>query len=95
MVRLPSPFSFPPSLYSLQRTDLLPGVFNYDVGLMPYRRPVNIVVGRPIRIAQCTAPDADAIDRIHARYMRELTRMWDEWKDTFLPDRLGEMQIVQ
>ncbi|KAL8948680.1 MAG: hypothetical protein Q9222_005148, partial [Ikaeria aurantiellina] len=26
------------------------GVFNYDVGLMPYRRAVDVVVGRPVRV---------------------------------------------
>jgi len=33
------------------------GVFNYDVGLMPYRRPLNIVVGRPIIVQQSSKPE--------------------------------------
>jgi 2-acylglycerol O-acyltransferase 2 len=71
------------------------GVFNYDVGLMPYRRPINVVVGRPIPILQNKNPDAAYVDRIHALYTEELLRIWDEWKDTFARTRLGELEIVE
>ena len=71
------------------------GVFNYDVGLMPYRRPINVVVGRPIPIMQNKNPDAAYVDRIHAEYTEELLRIWDEWKDTFARTRLSELEIVE
>lgn len=72
------------------------GVFNYDVGLMPYRRPLNIVVGRPIPVVQ--QPDRDKIDgayvdELHARYMRELQTLWESWKDTFATERESELEI--
>ncbi len=41
------------------------GVFNYDVGLMPYRRPLNVVVGRPVRVTQNPKPEQEEIDRVH------------------------------
>ena len=28
------------------------GIFNYDVGMMPYRKSVNVVVGKPIQVVQ-------------------------------------------
>ncbi|KAK4540274.1 hypothetical protein LTR36_009586 [Oleoguttula mirabilis] len=71
------------------------GVFNYDVGLMPYRRPINIVVGKPILIQQAKQPDPAEVDRIHALYVAELVRIWDEWKDTFARHRVGELEIVE
>jgi 2-acylglycerol O-acyltransferase 2 len=71
------------------------GVFNYDVGLMPYRRPVNIVVGRPIRVAQTAKPDQEEIDRVHELYIQELERIWETWKDDFAPNRKEELQIVE
>ncbi|KAL2010134.1 hypothetical protein VTN00DRAFT_5941 [Thermoascus crustaceus] len=73
------------------------GVFNYDVGLMPYRRPLNIVVGRPIRVVQQQNRDQidDAyVDELHARYVRELQRLWEEWRGVFAKERTSEFEIV-
>lgn len=71
------------------------GVFNYDVGLMPYRRPLNIVVGRPIKVERQSRPEQAYVDSIHAAYVEELERLWDEWKDVFAKDRIGELEIVE
>ncbi|ODM17132.1 hypothetical protein SI65_07531 [Aspergillus cristatus] len=73
------------------------GVFNYDVGLMPYRRPLNIVVGRPIQVIQQHERDEiedNYVNELHARYVSELHRLWDQWKDTFAKDRVSELEII-
>ncbi|KAK7527422.1 diacylglycerol O-acyltransferase 2 [Phyllosticta citriasiana] len=71
------------------------GVFNYDVGMMPYRRPLNVVVGRPVKVEQQATPDPAYVDEMHAQYVRELRRLWDDWKDTFAKERTGELEIVE
>jgi 2-acylglycerol O-acyltransferase 2 len=73
------------------------GVFNYDVGLMPYRRDLNIVVGRPIEVVQGKGGEVDSayLDELHERYVKELERIWDEWKDTFAKDRKEELDLVR
>lgn len=71
------------------------GIFNYDVGLMPYRRPLNIVVGRPVRVAQNPKPEQEEIDRVHEEYVQELERIWNTWKDEFAPDRKEELQVIE
>ncbi|KAH4005160.1 diacylglycerol O-acyltransferase [Parastagonospora nodorum] len=71
------------------------GIFNYDVGMMPYRRPINIVVGKPIRVVQDKHPDNEHINEVHEKYMNELLRMWEEHKDTFARNRQGELEIVE
>ena len=75
------------------------GVFNYDVGLMPYRTPVNIVVGRPIKVVQQGkgdgAVDPKYLDEIHEKYVEELIRLWDSHKDTFAKDREYEIELVE
>ncbi|BCS27487.1 diacylglycerol acyltransferase type 2A [Aspergillus puulaauensis] len=73
------------------------GVFNYDVGLMPYRRPLNIVVGRPIHVIQQqdrNKIDDDYIDRLHTEYVRELERLWNESRDVYAKDRVADIEIV-
>lgn len=71
------------------------GIFNYDVGLMPYRRPLNIVVGRPIRVMQSPKPEQEEVDRVHEEYIQELERIWNTWKDDFAPQRKEELQFVE
>lgn len=75
------------------------GIFNYDVGLMPYRRAINIVVGRPIQVVQQGtnngAVDPDYLDQVHKQYVDELLRLWEQYKDTFAKDRQGELEIVE
>jgi len=71
------------------------GVFNYDVGLMPYRRPMNIVVGRAVRVQQAAKPEQEDIDRVHEEYVKELERLWDLWKDEFAKGRKEDLQILE
>lgn len=73
------------------------GIFNYDVGLMPYRRPLHIVVGAPIKVAQATAGVVDPaeVDRLHGLYVAELQNIWDTYKDVFAKQRKEEMQILK
>ena len=71
------------------------GVFNYDVGMMPYRRPLNIVVGKPIMVQSMERPTPEYVDAIHEKYVEELERIWDEWKDIFAKKRDGELEIVE
>lgn len=70
------------------------GVLNYDIGLMPYRRPVNIVVGKPIPVQKVATPEQGEIDRLHDLYVAELQRIWDAYKDEFSMDRESELEIV-
>lgn len=70
------------------------GIFNYDVGMMPYRRPLNIVVGRPIKVVQADNPDNAEVDRLHDLYVEELRAVWDRYKDEFARDRIGEMEFL-
>ncbi|ETN38818.1 uncharacterized protein HMPREF1541_06857 [Cyphellophora europaea CBS 101466] len=75
------------------------GIFNYDVGMMPYRKAVNIVVGRPIQVVQQGQHDGrvqeDYLDEVHANYVEELRRLWEEHKDTFAKDRVTELELVE
>ncbi|KAH7326741.1 diacylglycerol acyltransferase-domain-containing protein [Stachybotrys elegans] len=72
------------------------GLLNYDVGLMPYRRPINIVIGRPIEVNKAAGmqPTQEEIDKLHAEYVREVELIWEAYKDQFATTRTSEMQIM-
>jgi 2-acylglycerol O-acyltransferase 2 len=73
------------------------GIFNYDVGLMPYRRPLHIVVGAPIKVAQATGGVVDPaeVDRLHGLYVEELEKIWDTYKDVFAKERKEDLRILK
>ncbi|KAK0730695.1 diacylglycerol acyltransferase-domain-containing protein [Lasiosphaeris hirsuta] len=73
------------------------GIFNYDVGLMPYRRSLNIVVGKPIKVVappEGQPVDMAEVERLHRVYVEELRKMWERYKDVFAGERDEEMMIL-
>ncbi|XP_034972276.1 2-acylglycerol O-acyltransferase 2 [Zootoca vivipara] len=56
------------------------GIFQYSFGLIPYRRPIRTVVGKPIRVEKCPNPSQDDVDKLHEVYMEELCKLFEEHK---------------
>ncbi|XP_042610567.1 2-acylglycerol O-acyltransferase 2-B [Cyprinus carpio] len=59
------------------------GVFQYSFGLLPYRKPIHTVVGRPIPVSQNPCPSKDDIDALHTLYMEALTQVFEENKNNY------------
>ncbi|CAO3653076.1 unnamed protein product [Cunninghamella blakesleeana] len=72
------------------------GIFNYDIGLMPHRRTMNIVFGKPIDPpANVTDENKDnVIQELHQQYTDSLQAIWDKYKDQYAPDRIRELTFV-
>lgn len=71
------------------------GIFNYDYGILPFRTPVNVVVGKPIPLNQNDNPTADDLLNVQEIYIQELRRIWNEHAAVFQPNRIQELRIVQ
>ncbi|TRM58786.1 diacylglycerol acyltransferase-domain-containing protein [Schizophyllum amplum] len=70
------------------------GLLNYNLGLLPYRRRIVVVCGRPIHVQQCDKPDLAEVMRIQTLYIDELTRIWDTYKNEFAKARTRELSII-
>ncbi|GAA5969140.1 hypothetical protein JCM11641_007482 [Rhodosporidiobolus odoratus] len=70
------------------------GIFNYSMGLMPYRHPIVSVVGRPVRVEQRDNPSLADLDEVQARYIAELQRIWHQYKDVYAKTRTKELTII-
>ncbi|KAI9322117.1 diacylglycerol acyltransferase type 2A [Dichotomocladium elegans] len=74
------------------------GIFNYDLGLMPHRRPMHIVFGEPIDPPP-PAEDKEAMDKavqeLHQLYMDRLQALYDKHKDTYARDRIKDLEFVE
>lgn len=71
------------------------GIFNYDLGIIPYRRPINIVVGAPITVPHIPYPTKEDVALYHARYTTELKRVFEDNKQTFFKDYTGKGKTVE
>nr|XP_056714512.1 2-acylglycerol O-acyltransferase 2 [Euleptes europaea] len=56
------------------------GVFQYSFGLLPYRRPIYTVVGKPIQVEKKHNPSQEDVDELHSIYMEELCKLFEEHK---------------
>ncbi|KAI6185026.1 Diacylglycerol acyltransferase [Aphelenchoides bicaudatus] len=61
------------------------GLFNSFFGLLPFRRPITTVVGRPIPVQKSKngEPTQDEIEKLHATYTRELIKLFEEHKENY------------
>lgn len=71
------------------------GIFNYNYGLMPFRHPIVSVIGRPIKIEQCTNPTTEQLHDVQKQYIDELVRIWDKYKDLYAKNRTKELTLVE
>ncbi|KAF4695549.1 diacylglycerol O-acyltransferase 1 [Perkinsus olseni] len=60
------------------------GVFTYNFGMLPFRRPVYTVVGEPIEVTQKDHPTSDDIEALKERYITALRALFDKWKAVVL-----------
>ncbi|NXQ81304.1 MOGT2 acyltransferase, partial [Nyctibius grandis] len=56
------------------------GIFQYTFGLVPYRRPICTVVGKPIPVQKKHRPSKEEIDQVHQKYLNELYKLFEEHK---------------
>lgn len=59
------------------------GVFQYSFGLLPYRKPIRTIVGRPIPVVQTPSPSREDIDALHKLYMEGLSQLFEEHKGNY------------
>ncbi|KFQ36855.1 PREDICTED: 2-acylglycerol O-acyltransferase 2 [Merops nubicus] len=56
------------------------GIFQYSFGLLPYRRPVCTVVGKPIPVQRKHRPSVEEVDQVHQKYLNELSKLFEDHK---------------
>ncbi|KAI9030836.1 diacylglycerol acyltransferase type 2A [Phycomyces nitens] len=73
------------------------GVFNYDIGLLPHRRPINVIIGEPIvpPIGISEKDKEEAVRKLHGQYMQALRDLYDKHKDTYAIDRIKDMEFIE
>lgn len=71
------------------------GIFNYDVGIIPYRYPINIVVGSPIEVPHIPNPTTDDIDKYQDLYISHLEKLYEENRYKFSHSNPPDLILVE
>ncbi|KAG8834782.1 diacylglycerol O-acyltransferase 1 [Serendipita sp. 399] len=70
------------------------GILNYNFGLMPYRRSIVSVFGRPIDVQKVERPSTEEVLKVHAQYIEEVKRIWEKYKNEYARQRTKELRIL-
>ncbi|XP_022098667.1 2-acylglycerol O-acyltransferase 2-A-like [Acanthaster planci] len=78
----------PPSLFHGR------GIFNYNLGFLPYRQPIFTVVGKPIPLDKNPNPTQEEIDKVHAEYIASLVALFDEHKTKYGIEEEETLKVI-
>lgn len=70
------------------------GIFMYDFGILPYRKEVNTVVGKPIECPLIENPTKEQIDEYHTKYMDAVQELYESYKNRFALKRSQSLRFV-
>lgn len=72
------------------------GVFQYDYGLLPYRKPIVTIIGAPIDVPRLLETDESfraQVDCYHQQYLDALRNLYDAHKDVYHKDRVSDIKF--
>ncbi|KAI8332028.1 diacylglycerol acyltransferase [Chlamydoabsidia padenii] len=74
------------------------GIFHYDFGLIPYRRQLTIIVGKPIPVPKMdngqSEPTQEQLQDVQGQYIEALTGIYNKYKDIYAKDRQQDLEII-
>ncbi|KAM9834531.1 2-acylglycerol O-acyltransferase 2-A [Syngnathus typhle] len=59
------------------------GVFQYTFGLLPHRKAIFTVVGKPIQVTASPSPSSEDIDALHEVYLEHLSELFEQHKHEY------------
>ncbi|KAJ3025884.1 UNVERIFIED_CONTAM: Diacylglycerol O-acyltransferase 2 [Siphonaria sp. JEL0065] len=70
------------------------GIFTYDYGIMPYRRPITVVTGQPIDLPKIEKPTEKELLEYQKLYIAGLQDLYNKYKHELLPGRKSDLVIT-
>lgn len=71
------------------------GIFTHDFGIIPYRRPIHIVVGAPIPVPHILDPSQEQVDFYHRKYVDALQKLVTKYAPKFHRDHIGDNEACE
>ena len=75
-------------------TSIMPLLYYGKWFVVPFQRPVTVVFGNKIQVDKIEFPTVQEIDSLHEMYMKELTELFEKYKDCYALDRVEELTFI-
>ena len=59
------------------------GIFQYNYGIVPHRKPVTVVIGKPVPVPKTPNPTAEDILSMHKKYVEALQELYDTYNPIY------------
>ena len=59
------------------------GVFQYNFGIVPHRKPLTVVVGAPIKVTKVSEPTTEQILELQNKYIEELQKLYNKYNPLY------------
>ena len=59
------------------------GIFQYNWGIVPYRKPLHVVVGKPIKVEKNENPTTEELLAVHEEYKAALQALYEEYNPVY------------
>ena len=70
-------------LFIIDYIDQFSLLCDFRFGILPYRKPIHVVVGAPIQVDRIESPSKEDIEELHTRYVNELTKLYDKYNPIY------------
>lgn len=70
------------------------GIFQYNFGIVPFRKPITTVVGSPIHVDKVENPTGEQIEVLHSVYKEKLTELFNQYRTRFASDPQQQLLIT-
>ncbi|RWR99809.1 hypothetical protein B4U79_04151, partial [Dinothrombium tinctorium] len=68
------------------------GILGCKYGILPYRKPINTIVGKPIDVERVENPTDEDVDKLHEVYVKALTDLFYAFREKYAEN--PKMEIV-
>jgi len=69
------------------------GIFQYSMGMLPFRTPIHTIVGTPISVPRIENPSQEEVDEFHDKYMKSLVKLFNDNKKKYARDERLELEL--
>ncbi len=59
------------------------GVFQYNWGIVPFRRPLTVVVGGPVSVPRIDNPTEEDVMEYHKMYVAAVQKLYDDYNPIY------------